>query len=151
MAKKKKQKKGIELFDYMESLDNNFDKKTKKLMEEDNVIMNSTDFCYACVCVCPEGHKNLYGFARTFEGVTEVRNTFIESDKEDGKTLDGYKFIPAERWSRNDFISFFKAIQRQKKEWIYLMNGFVTDEYRMYIETPNDIPALLQMDELYNE
>lgn len=103
-------------------------------------LMKQNDYCYACVAVTSTGQEHICGFSKTFAGLKDVREAYIEACQ--AEDIEGMTFDTPERWSKNDFIDFFTCLKKNKVEWTYLLHGFVTGEDKKFVKTPDGIDII---------
>ena len=113
----------------------------------ENDEMKQNDYCYACVAVSSTGQEHICGFSKTFEGLKDVREAYIEACK--AESIEGMTFDTPERWSRDDIIDFFKGLKKKNVQWTYLLHGFITGEDKIFLNTPDDIDSFLLLKDLY--
>ena len=106
-----------------------------------NELMKQNDYCYACVAVNSTGQEHVCGFSRTFAGLKDVREAYIEACQ--NENIEGMTFTTPERWSRNDIIDFFTDLKEEKVEWSYLLHGLIAGEDKMFLKTPDHIESFL--------
>jgi len=112
----------------------------KKLMKQD-------DYCYACVAVTSTGQEHICGFSKTFAGLKDVRDAYIEACQ--AENIDDMSFTTPEPWSRTNIIDFFTGLKERNVKWAYLLHGFIPGEDKIFLNTPDDIESFLSLKELY--
>ena len=86
-------------------------------------IMKQNDYCYACVAVSSDGQEHICGFSRTFAGIKDVREAYLEACQ--NEDIEGMTFATPERLSRNDIIDFFTDLKEENVERTYLLHGLI--------------------------
>jgi len=117
-------------------------------MVTEQELMNRTDYCYICIAHAMSGAEQLIGFTKKYEGIKELRETYIQACKEDGNIKEGMTFT-AQRWSRNQVIIFFETLKELDKEGVFMFIDFLPE--LMFVETPKDIDDFLTFKDLYEE